>query len=77
MPAAKAGIGPGMKLVAVNGHHFSVENLSDGAEDGTEQLPTLSSCWLRTPIISRFTNSTITAEKNIRIWCGTNPSQMC
>jgi predicted metalloprotease with PDZ domain len=29
MPAAKAGIGPGMKLVAVNGHRFSVENLSE------------------------------------------------
>jgi predicted metalloprotease with PDZ domain len=29
MPAAKAGIGPGMKLMAVNGHRFSVENLSE------------------------------------------------
>jgi predicted metalloprotease with PDZ domain len=29
MPAAKAGIGPGMKLVAVNGRHFSAEVLRD------------------------------------------------
>jgi predicted metalloprotease with PDZ domain len=29
MPAAKAGIGPGMKLVAVNGRHFSPEVLRD------------------------------------------------
>jgi predicted metalloprotease with PDZ domain len=34
MPAAKAGIGPGMKLVAVNGHHFSVENLSAALKMG-------------------------------------------
>ena len=29
MPAAKAGIGPGMKVVAVNGSHFSPDVLSD------------------------------------------------
>jgi predicted metalloprotease with PDZ domain len=29
MPAAKAGIGPGMKLVAVNGRRFSGEVLRD------------------------------------------------
>jgi predicted metalloprotease with PDZ domain len=29
MPAAKAGIGPGMKVVAVNGRHFSADVLSD------------------------------------------------
>jgi len=34
MPAAKAGIGPGMKLVAVNGHRFSVENLSGALKMG-------------------------------------------
>jgi predicted metalloprotease with PDZ domain len=34
MPAAKAGIGPGMKLVAVNGHRFSPENLSDALKTG-------------------------------------------
>lgn len=34
MPAAKAGIGPGMKLVAVNGHRFSVENLSGALKIG-------------------------------------------
>jgi predicted metalloprotease with PDZ domain len=34
MPAAKAGIGPGMKLVAVNGHRFSVENLSEALRIG-------------------------------------------
>jgi predicted metalloprotease with PDZ domain len=34
MPASKAGIGPGMKLVAVNGHRFSVENLSEALKMG-------------------------------------------
>jgi predicted metalloprotease with PDZ domain len=34
MPAAKSGIGPGMKLVAVNGHRFSVENLSEALNMG-------------------------------------------
>jgi predicted metalloprotease with PDZ domain len=29
MPAARAGIGPGMKVVAVNGHRFSPEILRD------------------------------------------------
>lgn len=29
MPAAKAGIGPGMKLIAINGRHFSAEVLRD------------------------------------------------
>jgi predicted metalloprotease with PDZ domain len=34
MPAPKAGIGPGMKLVAVNGHRFSSENLSEALKIG-------------------------------------------
>jgi predicted metalloprotease with PDZ domain len=34
MPAAKAGIGPGMKLVAVNGRKFSVEVLHDALRAG-------------------------------------------
>jgi len=34
MPAAKAGIGPGMTLVAVNGRHFSGEVLRDALEAG-------------------------------------------
>ena len=34
MPAAKSGIGPGMKLVAVNGHRFSAENLSAALKMG-------------------------------------------
>jgi predicted metalloprotease with PDZ domain len=29
MPAAKAGIGPGMKLAAINGRRFSADVLSD------------------------------------------------
>jgi predicted metalloprotease with PDZ domain len=32
MPAAKAGIGPGMKLVAVNGRRFSPETLRDAVK---------------------------------------------
>jgi predicted metalloprotease with PDZ domain len=34
MPAAKAGIGPGMKLVAVNGRKFSTEVLHDAVKAG-------------------------------------------
>jgi len=34
MPAAKAGIGPGMKLVAVNGKRFTAETLSDALKAG-------------------------------------------
>lgn len=34
MPAAKAGIGPGMKLVAVNGREFSSEVLRDALKTG-------------------------------------------
>jgi predicted metalloprotease with PDZ domain len=35
MPAAKAGIGPTMKVVAVNGRRFSPESLSDALKAGT------------------------------------------
>lgn len=44
MPAAKAGIGPGMKLVAVNGRHFSPEVLRDAikaAKNSTAPLDLL------------------------------------
>jgi len=34
MPAAKAGIGPGMKLIAVNGRRFSPEILRDALKQG-------------------------------------------
>ena len=34
MPAAKAGIGPGMKVVAVNGRRFSVDVLRDALKTG-------------------------------------------
>lgn len=34
MPAAKAGIGPGMKLVAVNGREFSADVLRDALKQG-------------------------------------------
>jgi predicted metalloprotease with PDZ domain len=34
MPAAKAGIGPGMKLAAVNGRRFSADLLSDELRAG-------------------------------------------
>jgi predicted metalloprotease with PDZ domain len=34
MPAAKAGIGPGMRVVAVNGHRFSADNLSEALRAG-------------------------------------------
>jgi predicted metalloprotease with PDZ domain len=35
MPAAKAGIGPGMKLVAVNGRKFSADTVRDALKSGT------------------------------------------
>jgi predicted metalloprotease with PDZ domain len=44
MPAAKAGIGPGMKLIAINGRHFSAEVLRDSlksAKTGTEPIALL------------------------------------
>jgi predicted metalloprotease with PDZ domain len=34
MPAAKAGIGPGMRVVAVNGHRFSTDNLNSALKIG-------------------------------------------
>jgi predicted metalloprotease with PDZ domain len=34
MPAAMAGIGPGMKLIAVNGRHYSPEVLRDALREG-------------------------------------------
>ena len=34
MPAAKAGIGPGMKVVAVNGQRFTADRLSDALKAG-------------------------------------------
>ena len=34
MPAALAGIGPGMKLIAVNGHQYSPEVLRDALRAG-------------------------------------------
>jgi predicted metalloprotease with PDZ domain len=44
MPAAKAGIGPGMKLVAVNGKRFTAEALSDvlkSAKNSSEPIELL------------------------------------
>jgi predicted metalloprotease with PDZ domain len=44
MPAAKAGIGPGMKVVAVNGRRFSAEVLGDAlkaAKTGSEPIELL------------------------------------
>jgi predicted metalloprotease with PDZ domain len=37
MPAAKAGIGPGMKLIAVNGRQFSAEVLRDALKAGKNE----------------------------------------
>ena len=34
MPAAKAGIGPGMKLIAVNGRQYSADILRDALREG-------------------------------------------
>jgi predicted metalloprotease with PDZ domain len=39
MPAAKAGIGPGMKLVAVNGRRFSPEILRDAVKATKNNTP--------------------------------------
>jgi predicted metalloprotease with PDZ domain len=44
MPAAKAGIGPGMKLIAVNGRRFSADILHDAlgaAKTGSAPLELL------------------------------------
>ena len=41
LPAAKAGIGPGMKLIAVNGRRFSSEVLHDALKAGKEASTTL------------------------------------
>ena len=44
MPAAKAGIGPGMKLIAVNGRQFSPDILRDAlksAKTGTAPIELL------------------------------------
>jgi predicted metalloprotease with PDZ domain len=41
MLAAKAGIGPGMKIVAVNGHRFSAQSLSDALRTGTNSADPL------------------------------------
>jgi predicted metalloprotease with PDZ domain len=41
MLAAKAGIGPGMKIVAVNGHRFSAQRLSDALRTGTNSADPL------------------------------------
>jgi predicted metalloprotease with PDZ domain len=36
MPAAEAGVGPGMRLVAVNGRRYSVKGLRDALRDARE-----------------------------------------
>ena len=41
MLAAKAGIGPGMKVVAVNGQRFTADRLSDALKAGKRQLDPL------------------------------------
>ena len=44
MPSAKAGIGPGMKLVAVNGRRYSADVLRDAlksAKNGNGQMELL------------------------------------
>jgi len=41
MPAAKAGIGPGMRVVAVNGRRFSADALRDALRDSSAPLALL------------------------------------
>ena len=41
MPSAKAGIGPGMRLVAVNGRKFSPQVLRDALRNGRTGSDTL------------------------------------
>ena len=53
--AAKAGIGPGMKVVAVNGRRFSAEVLRDALKPRRPAQPP-SSCWSKTPTTTRPTN---------------------
>ena len=77
MLAAKAGIGPGMKVVAVNGRRFSPEILRDAIKAAKSKAALRSNCWSKTPTTTRPTNSTITVEKNIPTWSATNPSQTC
>jgi predicted metalloprotease with PDZ domain len=41
MPAAQSGIGPGMKLIAVNGRHYSPEVLRDALREGKTSIAPL------------------------------------
>ncbi len=66
MPAARAGIGPGMKVVAVNGRSFTPVVFLDALR-ATPSLPRLSNYWSRTTIISGPTTSTIMGEKSTPI----------
>jgi predicted metalloprotease with PDZ domain len=74
--AAKAGIGPGMKGVAVNGRRFSPEILRDAIKAAKNSATPIELRW-KTLITTKPTNSTTTAAKCIPTWSGTNPNQIC
>ncbi len=76
LPAAIAGIGPGMKLIAVNGRRYSPEVLRDALKAGRTDAAPLN-FWSRAPSITRPTNSTITAASVTRIWCATSRNRTC
>ena len=75
--AAKAGIGPGMKVVAVNGRQVLRRNSPRRDQGREERQRARSNCWSKTPTTTRPTSSTTTAAKSIRTSSVTNPNQIC
>jgi len=66
MVAAKAGIGPGMKVIAVNRRQFSPEVLRDALKAGRNRSEPLELLVENTEYY-KPTSSTIRVEKNILI----------
>jgi predicted metalloprotease with PDZ domain len=67
MLAAKAGIGPGMKIVAVNGRRFS----GDVWHDAIRAAKTSPSP------IELIVENIIAVARSIHTWCGTRRSRIC
>ena len=72
MPAAQAGIGPGMKVVAVNGKKVLERRSAGCLARRQEQLRCLGTIGREHGLLQDLSSSTITEAKNFRTWCGTN-----
>ena len=75
--AARNGIGPGMKIIAVNGRKYSARSFLRRRCARRRVRSSRSSCWWKTPSTTgRFHSPTLTGP-GTRTWCATRANQTC